>query len=355
MSFDYDANPPASAVTNWTFVNSSGIPEDLPTNYYTDLSYSSYKYLSFILNSSVYYGNYSVMLTNSIGSTVITFQVVPEGRPDRPMNVRLLYSSQSSIAVQCNRMWSNSLSPKQTLFFRLRLGDATVDLTSISYSYEDYNSTVTAYFTKDIRPKTNYTLNVWSVNSLGSSEVVELKIRTRGQPKLSVSPEMISFDGSRAIVDFTLESTADDADGIVKIEALCCSLFTGQCSNYSGRYSGNQVIVDNIPNGTVYYVDLNVYSGIDNKYIYLSNSVRVILDSRNINEDNVKESLSHPKAVIVLAILLGISCLLLVVVCVVFAVRQFGLNRQSARATMEMQRTEEDRRPIEAVSAKRTQ
>lgn len=83
ISFDYDANPPASSVTNWTFINSSGIPEDLPTNSYTDLSYSSYKYLSFILNSSAYYGNYSVMMTNSIGSTIITFQVVPEGESSR--------------------------------------------------------------------------------------------------------------------------------------------------------------------------------------------------------------------------------------------------------------------------------
>lgn len=62
------------SATNWTFVNSAGTLREFP-------AYRSANgiYLLFDLTSTAYYGNYSITLTNEIGSTAVTFQILPEG------------------------------------------------------------------------------------------------------------------------------------------------------------------------------------------------------------------------------------------------------------------------------------
>lgn len=184
-------------------------------------------------------------------------------------------------------MHSNSDEHSQRVYLRLKLSEdgSTAESSGVTYLSETYNFIIYSYiFTKNIQPETNYKVSVWSVNGFGSSEVVELEVRTRKQPKLQVSPETISIEGTRAIIDFTVELGDEDADEVVRVEAQCCSLFSGQCSNYSGKYNGSQVAVDNIPDGTVHFFDLIIYSGIHNKYYYYSNAVRGIRVPRDRNE-----------------------------------------------------------------------
>lgn len=318
FSFFIKCDPPLISATNWTFTDTTGFVRALPQGEYLNIdSYYHHRRVNFNLTSSAYYGNYSIAMANVLGSTTFTFQVLQEGPPEQPSNARIYYASHSSIAVRCNRKWSNSFSREQTVFFRLRLteGGVGVDLSSISYTSEDYNEPIFEYFTKNIQPEMDYTVSIWSLNRFGSSDIVELKVRTRRQPKLKVSPETISINGTQAVVDFTVEVSGDDAEQIARVDAQCCSVITGQCRGYSGRYSGNQVVVDGIPDGTAYYIDLTVYSGVYEKYTYFSDSVRGLRVSRNGNEDYGNESLIHQKkTAIVLMILLGITLLALLVV-----------------------------------------
>lgn len=56
---------------------------------------------------------------------------------------------------------------------------------SKSYNLDIYNKSDSHSFR--IKPKTNYSLKVWSENKFGSSEVVELEVRTPEQTKLIVT------------------------------------------------------------------------------------------------------------------------------------------------------------------------
>lgn len=81
LYFFYQANPPLTSYTNWNFVNASGSTKTYPIGSYP-LTYSQFN-LSFYLNSTNLYGNYSVTLTNSNGSRTETFQVLPPGKSNR--------------------------------------------------------------------------------------------------------------------------------------------------------------------------------------------------------------------------------------------------------------------------------
>ena len=63
---------------NWTFVSNGGydvldVPEDSVVGFYTVPS------LSFTLPSIEYYGKYSYNMSNAVGTTMVTFEVLPPG------------------------------------------------------------------------------------------------------------------------------------------------------------------------------------------------------------------------------------------------------------------------------------
>jgi|SRR6218665_56410 len=80
FSFRFHANPGLTSYTNWSFVNAYGSVTEYPvgSDHLIDYVNSSPAYVNF--NS---YGNYSITLTNSNGSTTTTFQVLPPGKSNR--------------------------------------------------------------------------------------------------------------------------------------------------------------------------------------------------------------------------------------------------------------------------------
>lgn len=241
-------------------------------------------------------------------------------------------------------MWSNTVAGQQTVIMRLRLSDTNAEVQTLNttFEYERFNVTRSNAFTDNIQPLTNYIVSVWSVNSFGSSEVVEMKVRTRSQSKLSVSSQMISIVGTQAIINFTVE-LGENAENISYIYALCCSAVSGLCFSNFTKYTSNQIVVNNIPNGTRYYVDVTVYSGNYEKYrVYYSdmvNGVKVsrtgILppsDSEDKQEDKTTEDdrQSLFVAVIVLACLLGVAVVALLAILIAYLVKTSGQRRQPA-------------------------
>lgn len=83
-------------------------------------------------------------------------------------------------------MWSNSFVHQQTVFWQLtHVENGTiVEHSNMSYALDLYNATYSHRFKNNIQPKTDYKVSVWSQNKLGSSDVVELQVRTQDQPKL---------------------------------------------------------------------------------------------------------------------------------------------------------------------------
>lgn len=79
LSFYFRAIPAASTPSSWRFVNTNGSFQNLPNG--SSSSSSSFPYsLAFRFASEAYYGNYSITLNNTIGSTTETFQVLPPGK-----------------------------------------------------------------------------------------------------------------------------------------------------------------------------------------------------------------------------------------------------------------------------------
>lgn len=77
----YDSNPRIILIRSCEFVNQKGVSLNLPPDSYfgsLDTKVDD-TWLVFNFTSHEYYGNYSFNLTNAIGSTTVTFEVLPEG------------------------------------------------------------------------------------------------------------------------------------------------------------------------------------------------------------------------------------------------------------------------------------
>ena len=79
LSFSVSAMPDVTSATNWSFVNTAGQAQELPTGFYYSHFLSSYS-LAFRLSSEANYGNYSITFNNTMGSTTDTFQVLRLGK-----------------------------------------------------------------------------------------------------------------------------------------------------------------------------------------------------------------------------------------------------------------------------------
>jgi len=82
MFFSYQTTTPLTSYTNWSFVNASGSTAEYPRDSDAWTFFSQFA-LYFAFNSLNLYGNYSITLYNSYGSTTEIFQLLPPGRSNR--------------------------------------------------------------------------------------------------------------------------------------------------------------------------------------------------------------------------------------------------------------------------------
>lgn len=139
-------------------------------------------------------------------------------------------------------------------------------------------------FRNGIEPETDYEVRVWSINNIGSSDIVKLPVKTPKIFEFVVSSVTISPDGCQAIVKFSATE-----DKLPRLYVTCCLELTGSCNNYNYYIvssTAGQVTCDNIPPGVVYVFDFMVYGGLNPRgntyYLAMEKGVRV---SRNGEAD----------------------------------------------------------------------
>lgn len=156
-------------------------------------------------------------------------------------------------------MWFNG-SPQQ-IFLQLKSlsNNSVIDILHYTVSDDCYNSSNYAYFNNGIQPETDYEVNVWSTNALGSSNAVKLAVKTPKIFKLECSPKTISFNKNQAIINF---SATEGQLTVLYVE--CCLEFTGICDHnvyYNLDDTVRQVTYSNFPMGNAYLCDLYAYGG----------------------------------------------------------------------------------------------
>lgn len=259
LTVSYAANPPTTNV-KWTFKsNNGGSSSNLQSTFYS----SGYAQLGpFSLSSISGYGNYTVTLTSSQGTSSQTFQVLPPGPPDSPTNFSVYFVTHLSIQLQWTGWWDNGCQQYFMVVLRQVNGNLQIDSQNVTGYTNSYNSTNTVEFINNVKPETKYQVTLWSMNALGnSSQSLTLTLTTPKQAQLIVSSDNISFSGPNVTIDFAT-TNANLTSGSLTVQ--CCANLIPFCATASFYLNGtatNRVVVTGVQVSTEYVLNLYLING----------------------------------------------------------------------------------------------
>ena len=201
------------------------------------------------------------------------------GPPDAPSNAIAVFASPYLIVIAWNCMWSNGRQQTTSLQLKILYNDTVVESSNTFLGSFCYNSTYITQFTNGTQPETDYEVLVWSTNSLGSSDVIRLPVKTTKIVKFFVSPETISLNGNQAIINFRSTEAK-----IERLDVTCCLETTGSCYRnyyYNVNSMAGQITFDYMPSADVYVFDFIVNGGDFNIAVYFLTMVKGVRVSRN--------------------------------------------------------------------------
>lgn len=185
------------------------------------------------------------------------------------------------------------MTHQQVVFVRLRESetDVVIETQTVEYktnidSHFDYGPKRVQFHTQ-IKPETNYTLNIWSVNKFGESDHLTIQLQTPKQPQLIVSSDDISIDGSTLTAHFSVELNSI-MDKLEYMGAVCCAMFSHQCQyvNNEENNPDKPIVFKEIPNTTAYFILFGAYAGIfkyQHPCYYFSEGIMVTRTENNLS------------------------------------------------------------------------
>lgn len=277
FSLNYEAYPSVTS-GDWEFTSGSEESKRLlPVGTYSTGVSNGYAptgvsngYAQFTLSSTDFYGNYTVTLNNSLGSTAVTFSVVPPGPPNTPTGLHATDLTFLSIQLQ----WYDIVYGGIQEYFIIKLTDVlsnklidSQNVTGYYYYYDNnnYNASFTAQFVKGIQPEIEYKVSLTAWNDLGESKPVTLTLTTPKKAVLDVSSKDISFSGSNVTIDITVDNVNQTS---AYLQVQCCAVQIPFCLSvnfYNLNDTTNEVVVNGVPESSQYVFNFYLY---DNGYSY---------------------------------------------------------------------------------------